>query len=161
MKIFREANGVVYFDSVGIPVDFFITLAPDYQPVGNGNVRYHGNETRHVVIDGVQQADPLSSDVVDGYLRRSGEFIAAWETEVERRAMSTEPTEATTPEESRRLAYEAEADPLRDQAISYQLEGDAWEARGDDERAEIAWAKAAEFMGKYLDVKEAIRARYS
>ena len=66
-----------------------------------------------------------------------------------------------TPEALRQRAYESEADPLRDQAISYQLEGDAWEARGDDGRAEIAWTKAAEFMGKYLDVKEAIRAKYS
>ena len=161
MKTFREANGTIYFDSVGIPVDFFITLAPDYQPVGSGNVRYHNNEARHVVIDGAQQADPLPSEAVDGYLRRSGEFIAAWETEIERKAKQEEPAGILTPEESRRLAYEAEADPLRDQAVSYQLEGDAWEARGDDERAEIAWAKAADFMAKYLDVKESIRARYS
>ena len=66
-----------------------------------------------------------------------------------------------TPEEMRQHAYESEADPFRDAALNYPLEGDAWEARGDDERAEIAWAKAAEFMAQYLDAKEAIRAKYS
>ena len=161
MKTFREANGTIYFDLAGMPLDFFLTLAPDYPPVGNGNVRVHSGETRHVVIAGTQQADPLSPNIVDGYLRRSGEFIAAWESESARRASPAEPMETPSPEEQRRRAYEAEADPLRDQAISYQLAGDAWEARGDDGRAEIAWAKAAEFMGKYLDVKEAIRAKYS
>lgn len=65
-----------------------------------------------------------------------------------------------TPESDRRRAYEAEADGIRDQALSYLLERDAWNAMGKAERAGAADAKATIAMADYLAKKEEIRARF-
>lgn len=65
-----------------------------------------------------------------------------------------------TPEERREDDYRVEADPLRDAALSYRAEAEAWLLAGDRARAGAASAKAADRLRRYLEVKEAIRGRH-
>lgn len=65
-----------------------------------------------------------------------------------------------SPEKKRRAAYEAEADIFRDEALSYRLEAEAWMLENNGEVAAAAECRFREALGKYLDRKREIRARY-
>lgn len=71
------------------------------------------------------------------------------------------PEEEPVPyDQERERAYAAEADPLREKALSYQLEAQAWKADGNAAMAKKALGKYRREMAAYLAVKEAIRLRY-
>ena len=61
------------------------------------------------------------------------------------------------PEGRRRLAYEQEADVYRDQAISYEVEAEAWALEGNEPMAQAARAKADASRREYLARKQEIR----
>lgn len=63
------------------------------------------------------------------------------------------------PDRLRAGAYKAEADAFRDDALSYQVEADAWRLAGNDDKADKAQEKADAALKKYLERKEAIRTR--
>lgn len=71
-----------------------------------------------------------------------------------------EKPDTRTTDEKRFEAYVLEADYLRDQALSYQLEADACRLDGDDEAAVIAEEKRDTYLRLYRAKKEEIRAKY-
>ena len=70
------------------------------------------------------------------------------------------PPDTRTPAEKRADAYRTKADPLRDTAISYREEANAWWNAGNPERAKEAEEKRDEALAAYLSKKEEIRARF-
>lgn len=62
--------------------------------------------------------------------------------------------------ELRAAAYVAEADPLRDAALSYQAEAEGWRLAGEAERERLARVKAEDNLRRYTATKEEIRLRY-
>lgn len=70
------------------------------------------------------------------------------------------PPDNRMPEEKRRAAYFREADAIRNEALSYQAEADAWRLAGNEARASAAETKAAASLAEYLAKKEEIRERY-
>lgn len=64
-----------------------------------------------------------------------------------------------TAAERRRDDFAAEADPLREQAVAYQLEAEALRLAGETEQA-AAEGKRLQFLARYLAKKKQIRARH-
>ena len=65
-----------------------------------------------------------------------------------------------TPSEMRHGAYVLEADPLRDEALSYQLEADAYRLDGNLTAAVMAEERMNAALRLYREKKEEIRARF-
>lgn len=64
------------------------------------------------------------------------------------------------PEAKRERAYVAEADPIRDRAMSYRMEADGWRLEGNEAKALEAEAKRDDALREYVAKKEEIRGRY-
>lgn len=60
----------------------------------------------------------------------------------------------------RRATFAGRVDPIRDLALSYRLEAEAWKRRGDTVKAREALAKSRQELTRYLDEKEAVRREY-
>lgn len=106
-------------------------------------------------------------DLVEDHRGREGFIDGAW-TKIQDLGPLPEgwsdtppiPPDTRTPEDKRHDAYIAEADIFRDEAMSYQLEADAWRLEGNLEKAAEAEAERDEALKAYLAKKEEIRARY-
>lgn len=65
-----------------------------------------------------------------------------------------------TMEETRRTAYAAEVDGIKESAENYNAEAYAWRLVGNEQQADRAQKRADECYRAYLEVKESIRKRY-
>ncbi len=59
--------------------------------------------------------------------------------------------------EKRQAAFMENADPLRDEALTYWAEAQGWRLAGDDEKSRIALEKCTRLLADYVEIKEAIR----
>ena len=71
-----------------------------------------------------------------------------------------DPVPIDDPAALRQLAYIAEADVFRDQAVSYDAEAKALAEEGDEQAAHTATAKAVQARANYIAKKREIRERY-
>lgn len=71
-----------------------------------------------------------------------------------------EEEEQASIEQQRQSAYGALADPLRDLAVSYRIEAEAWRNRGNAAMAKKAWEKYRSRLDGYLSAKESIRSQF-
>lgn len=81
--------------------------------------------------------------------------------EIIEEVVDVEATAALMNSEARReRAYAAEADAVRDRAMSYRLEAEGWRLEGEETKAREADARAAEALRAYVSKKAEIRRRY-
>lgn len=71
-----------------------------------------------------------------------------------------EPERESGIDDLRRAAYRAETDELRDLALSFQAEAEAWRLAGATDKAKRTNAKYRRELARYLEKKEEIRIRY-
>lgn len=86
---------------------------------------------------------------------RLGALPDGWE-----KAPTIDGNDHIQPSDKRIVAYRVEADPIRDEALSYQMESEALRLLGRNAPARTAMKKAEKRLARYLEIKESIRNRH-
>lgn len=78
-KVFREVNGLIYFDDEPVELRYFMESVGNYTSIGKGNLRFFAEDgMSYVIVGGNQRPDALPKPQLLNYLSRGPYIVTAF-----------------------------------------------------------------------------------